>query len=198
MTWLINVLQLLRLKRLLIIGWWMRYRDVDMCDMSRSYAWHDSLICVTWLIDVCIMTHRYVWHDSLTCAWHDSLTCVTWLIDVRDMTHWFVWHVTRMNESRHAYEWVMSHVWTSLFIVLSCDTSTIHVAHLRFFFYICFWRVFSFCYHVTHISNSCNIFFFPHIFFKESSHSAIMIHRKRISSWCSATRTACCWVTSHK
>jgi len=30
---------------------------IHMCDMTHSYVWHDSLICVTWLIDTCAMTH---------------------------------------------------------------------------------------------------------------------------------------------
>jgi len=42
-------------------------------------VWHDSFICVTWLIHMCGMTHSYVWHDSFT--------CVTWLIHMCDMTH---------------------------------------------------------------------------------------------------------------
>jgi len=25
-------------------------RVIDMCDMTRSHVWHDSFICVTWLI----------------------------------------------------------------------------------------------------------------------------------------------------
>jgi len=40
-------------------------------------VWHDSFICVTWLIHMCDMTHSYVWHDSFICV-----TCVTWLIHV--------------------------------------------------------------------------------------------------------------------
>jgi len=35
-----------------------------MCDMTHSYVWHDSSICVTWLIHMYDMTHSYVWHDS--------------------------------------------------------------------------------------------------------------------------------------
>jgi len=36
---------------------------MDMCDMFASYThvWHDSFICVTWLIHMCDMTHSYVW-----------------------------------------------------------------------------------------------------------------------------------------
>jgi len=42
--------------------------------MTRSYVWHDSFICVTWLVHMCDMTRSYVWHDSFI--------CVTWLIHV--------------------------------------------------------------------------------------------------------------------
>jgi len=60
-----------------------------MCDMTHSYVWHDSFICVTWLIHMCDMTHSYVSHDSfirVTCLIHmcdmtyTSSICETWLI----------------------------------------------------------------------------------------------------------------------
>jgi len=57
---------------------------IHMCDMTHSYVWHDSFICVTWLIHMCDKTHSYVWHDSFI--------CVTWLIHMCDMTHSYVWH----------------------------------------------------------------------------------------------------------
>ena len=41
---------------------------IHMCDMTQSYVWHDSFICVTWRIHMCDMTHSYVWHDSFICA----------------------------------------------------------------------------------------------------------------------------------
>ena len=47
-----------------------------------SYVWHDSFICVTWIIHACDMTHSYVWHDSFI--------CVPWLIRMCDMTHSYV------------------------------------------------------------------------------------------------------------
>ena len=34
--------------------------------MTHSYVWHDSFICVTWLIHMCDMTHSYVCHESST------------------------------------------------------------------------------------------------------------------------------------
>jgi len=55
-----------------------------MCDMTHSYVWHDSFICVTYLIHMCDISHSYVWHDSFI--------CVTWLMHMCDMTHAYVWH----------------------------------------------------------------------------------------------------------
>ena len=75
-----------------------------MCDMTHSYVWHDSFVCVTWHIRMCDMTHSYVWHDSLT--------CVTWLIHMCDthMTHTWHTHDTHMTHTwhmthTHAYPW---------------------------------------------------------------------------------------------
>jgi len=75
--------------------------------MTHSSVWHDSFICVTWLIHLCDMTHSSVWHDSFICVtWlnvqvlggtivntltpsfggHDSFILETWLISLCDMT----------------------------------------------------------------------------------------------------------------
>ena len=64
------------------------------CDMTRSYVWHDSFICVTRLVHMCDMTHSYVWHDSFI-----SVTCLTPLcLDplVRDITHLYASWLTHM------------------------------------------------------------------------------------------------------
>ena len=39
-----------------------------MCNMTHSQAWHDSFICVTWLIHKRDMTHSRAWHDLTICA----------------------------------------------------------------------------------------------------------------------------------
>jgi len=62
--------------------------------MWDSYVWHDSLICVIWLIhmtdgsvyECARIRHLYVWHDSLI--------CVTWLIHMCDMTHSYMCDMT--------------------------------------------------------------------------------------------------------
>jgi len=78
---------------------------VHMWDMTRSYVWHDSFICVTWLIHVCDMTHSYMWHDSFK--------CVTWLIHMCDMTHSYARHdsficvtwLIHICDMAHSYVW---------------------------------------------------------------------------------------------
>ena len=57
--------------------------------MTHWCVWHDSFMCVTWLIDVCDTTHSCVWHDSFVAH---AFICVTWLIHTCDMTHSYVWH----------------------------------------------------------------------------------------------------------
>ena len=66
---------------------------LHMCNMTPWYVWHDSFICVTWLIHTCEMTHSYLWHEALlSLVRHDSPVCVTWLTRMCDMTHPYVCH----------------------------------------------------------------------------------------------------------
>ena len=87
--------------------------------------WHDSFICVTWLIHVCDMTHSYVWHDSSMTTfskisldmthsrvWHDSFICVTWLIHddlfadlLRHDSFMCVTQFVHMCNMTHLYVW---------------------------------------------------------------------------------------------
>jgi len=109
---------------LFICETWQRH-DWDMTDFwylstsaQRGCAvWHDSFLCVTWLIHMCDVTHSHVrqetfiietWHISHTSARpcsvaalcdmtqsyvrHDLFLCVTWLNPMCDMTHSYVWH----------------------------------------------------------------------------------------------------------
>jgi len=80
---------------------------IHMCDMTHSYVWHDSFICVPWLIHMCAMTHSYMWHDSFICmTWlihgcDRTLSYVTWLI--------FKWHISVTCDVTHfiisRFEW---------------------------------------------------------------------------------------------
>ena len=105
---------------------------IHICDVTRSYVWRDSFICVTWLMHMCDATHSYVWRDSFICVtwltrlnymfqatrlyvrhsfysrrviyvWRDSCICVRWL----------VCRVTDAQYCQELYEWVMSHIWMS-------------------------------------------------------------------------------------
>jgi len=93
---------------------------IPMCDMTHTYVWHDSYICVTWLIHMCDMTHTYVWHDSYMCdmthtyVWHDSYMC--------DMTHTYVWHDSYICVTWLIHMCAMTHsyVWHDSFTLHSC------------------------------------------------------------------------------
>jgi len=80
--------------------------------MTHSCVWHDSFMCVTWLIHVCDMTHSCVWHDSSMCVpWRmrlvSYLTCfvyVTWTtahIHKTCHTHTCMWHGPQHTNRRH-------------------------------------------------------------------------------------------------
>jgi len=66
-----------------------------MCDMTPSYVWHDSFICVTWLIHMCDMTPSYVWQDALI--------YVTWLMHTCDMTQSCMWHDSFIHVTWHSH-----------------------------------------------------------------------------------------------
>jgi len=78
---------------------------IHLCDMTHSSVWHDSFICVPWLIHMCAMTWldthaSWMRHEAcvtwlrIKCVWHDSLACVQ------------VWHD---SFGMHTCQWVMPH-----------------------------------------------------------------------------------------
>ena len=134
-----------------------RQEHTKACDMTRVYAWHDLLICVTCLIhamwqervQVCDMTF-FINVTWLFDTWHDSLICVRWLIYMcerlvswcyMNMSGFHVAHlrssVTHMHSCfthMHSYAWHNSHIWMHM-----CDTvlwrdmnmSGFHVTHMH-------------------------------------------------------------------
>jgi len=71
-----------------------------VCDMTHSYIWmslHRRICCVTHL---CHCMHAICQQSNV---WHDSFICVTWLIHMCDMTHSYVWpdsfHICDMTHS---------------------------------------------------------------------------------------------------
>jgi len=99
--------------------------------MTYSYVWHDSFICVTWLLHMHDITCRYLrlCYDSFICVpglihkfqshiwiWYrvdicvyDSFICATGIYEWV-LAHIWMSHSTHMNESCRIYEWVMAHI----------------------------------------------------------------------------------------
>ena len=116
-----------------------------MCDMTHLYVWHDSFICVTWLIHMCDMTHSFVWHDSFICVtwlihaclesficvtWLMLCVCVTWRINVRDI----LIHICDINHSRAWHDslsrvtWLIHMCNNILFMCVTGGQSAVHPA----------------------------------------------------------------------
>jgi len=64
--------------KLLDIKWYDMAHSC-VCDVTHSYVWHDSFMCMTRLIRMRDVTHSRLWHDSFM--------CVTWLFHACDLTH---------------------------------------------------------------------------------------------------------------
>jgi len=72
-------------------------RLMYVCGMTHLCVWHDSFMCVAWLIDVfyktqlyiCLMCLIYMCRRLLICL--RLLMCVAWLIDVFDQTQWYIY-----------------------------------------------------------------------------------------------------------
>ena len=98
---------------------------ISMCDGTHFYVWRDSFLCVTWLISVCDVTRFYVKHDTILYeTWHkrcDSFLCVTWLISMCDMTHFYVWRDSILCVTRLNFMWNMTH---AFLLSLSIQTAT--------------------------------------------------------------------------
>jgi len=78
-TWLIHVCDITHMCDMTHPDWVDIIMNIRKRDVTHSSVWHDSCICVAWLMYTCDLTHSY--------AWHDPLTCVAWPIHTRDMTH---------------------------------------------------------------------------------------------------------------
>ena len=77
--------------------------------------WHDSFICVTWMIHKCDMTHSY--------AWHEWFINVTWRIYMCETTCSHVWHVSFIcvtRDTTHSYAWQGSFICVT-WLMHTCD-----------------------------------------------------------------------------
>jgi len=102
-----------------------------MCDMTHSYVWHASFICVSWLIHMCDMPDSHLWNYVFirvaylihmcdmphSHVWHASFTCVTCLIHMCDMPHSYLWHASfisvacaiLINDKPHSHVWYVTY-----------------------------------------------------------------------------------------
>jgi len=102
---------------------------MSILDMTHSYVWHDSFICVTWfvynvfirLVLVDSFIHWVIWqciillmwHMTYAYVWHDSFLCVTWLTHMCHLTHSHVWNDTSIMYTSAWYWW--THLSTEVF-----------------------------------------------------------------------------------
>jgi len=117
--------------------------------MTYSYVWHDSFICVAWLIHTRDMTYSHVKWPTL--VWHGS-SRVTWLIRICGMTRLYAWHDVFTCEMTHSsVKWIItcdmthSNVWQNLFTCemtdscvtwfITCDMTRLSVWHDSFITY---------------------------------------------------------------
>ena len=112
------------------------HTSLSLCDVTRSYEWHDSSRCVTWVYS---STHSYVWHDSHLHVWHGSHSYVSHetRLNVWHGSYSYVWreiYSYAWHESTHSYVWHDSFICVSwiiricdIILIHMCDTGLIHI-----------------------------------------------------------------------
>jgi len=95
---------------------YMRMSHISYQWIVTNHVWHDSFICVTWLIHMCVawLIHMcsfrvtsHVWTSHVTHANKSHLISMNMS---RVMPHAWIRHVTHMDESRHTCEWATPHI----------------------------------------------------------------------------------------
>jgi len=117
-----------------------------MCDTIHSYVWHDSFLCVTWLIHMCDMTSIYVWHVSFMCCYKQlphAFICITY-----EVSH--ICHTYDMSHMCHTYE--VSHIWS----VTQIHTYVTHMSHM--------WYVTHMSHKFTHMRDMSHLYVWRNLF----------------------------------
>ena len=112
------------------------------------HVWHDSFICVAWLIPMCDMTYSYVWHGfniCVTCLVHVLLQATGTRIHMYN-----VWSVTHM--SRIWYVTHVSHIWS----VTQIHTYVTHMSHM--------WYVTHMSHKFTHMRDMSHLYVWRNLF----------------------------------
>ena len=101
---------------------------IHMCDMTHAHVWHDSFICVTWLMtpscehhNLCL-SHVCLWCNvpcqaALCDIIQASFTCVTWLMTRSHAWHdsWLIHMCDMTHESEMAMDLRVSAGWVGLY-----------------------------------------------------------------------------------
>jgi len=156
---------------------------IHMRDMTHSYVWHDSFICLTWLVHMCDMTHSYAWRDSFVrvtwlihmcdmilrhgqhardiCMLLDSFIRVTWLRPVCDMTHskddmtqTYIWHASFIRVTWHIHTGDMPRL-IEAWAALSRQMCDMAMRHVTYFIKESFH---TYEWVVSHMNASCHTF----------------------------------------
>ena len=123
------------------------YACMHICDVTYSYVWHNSFLCMAWLIHMYDMTHSHWWHDSFiwvsrrirmrvmthSCACHDSL--IAQVIKQQDVKGRSALHAAAQQVwvMAHDFKWVMAHTWVMV------HTWMIHPLHVDGSWHTCEW-----------------------------------------------------------
>ena len=83
-----------------------------MCDMTPSYVWHDSCICVTWRFVPYATCLLYTYDTTTSYMWHDSSTYIPWVFLLCNMTsfpymqrHYPALLQSRVTHLNYSYLW---------------------------------------------------------------------------------------------
>ena len=125
-------------------------RLIHTCVTTHKYVWHNSFICVTWLIHMWDTTRMWMARpiDMCSCGYFShqaeplSHMRVTWLACTRGRTHSYVWYdsficVTWLIHTCHmAHICVTANGWQQCtyvtWLIYMCDTTHSYVWHDSF------------------------------------------------------------------
>jgi len=147
-----------------------------MSGMTRSYVWHASFLCVTWLIHMCGMphscfgisnsyfahsAHSYVWRAFIPKCnichlylWHASFMCVTWRRSDSQDAQQAVKYVAGVFR----VEWVAVCCSALQCIAVCCSIfnhETVETTHTKFYLGLCCRRQRN-CNTLQHTATLCN------------------------------------------
>jgi len=111
-----------------------------ICDMTRSYMWHDSFIYVTWFVHTCDMTRPFHFgmlhtYDDTTKTWRANVSqTVTVAFPTPSLhSHWLIFtqsfpHTHFHTMSLSYSDVTRSYIWRDLFVCVTwlahiCDTT---------------------------------------------------------------------------